>query len=384
MVMALKLVRHQTSQTLLLLAGYEGGVTAAFMLPGNCTGFAVEAAQLIYLSQPHSQPVLSLDVLPEGDFYFTSSADAIIAMHQIPNLSAKQRKNDLSKAQQHEDDDTPLNSKQQAHQGEEEAVEEPLSVLSVIQDEEMLDRPPDTQQIPRSGSLAASSSLSFAKRPVWKTRSRPSELSRLSSILFSSKPLPSDQPAPSIPSVDTPQPPYKIKNTGHAGQQSLHVRSDGRLLITGGWDTRTRIYSSRTLKEVAMLKWHKKGVYAVAFNDILTEGELGSLENEKARLRRALLKIEQQLATKSEGPIPSSEVQQWFNVLSTAMDEDYLMFNMILGTAERERWAAEIFSDVIETYKVDDSNRDREFKTKLSHYVAAGDKDGKVSLWEMF
>jgi hypothetical protein len=52
------------------------------------------------------------------------------------------------------------------------------------------------------------------------------------------------------------------------------VRSDGRILATGGWDTRIRIYSAKTLKEVAVLKWHKEGVYAVDFAKVLEANDL--------------------------------------------------------------------------------------------------------------
>ncbi|RAK79955.1 WD40 repeat domain-containing protein, partial [Aspergillus fijiensis CBS 313.89] len=57
--------------------------------------------------------------------------------------------------------------------------------------------------------------------------------------------------------------PAKVVKTRHAGQQGLRVRSDGRILATAGWDSRVRVYSCKTLKEVAVLKWHREGCYAV-------------------------------------------------------------------------------------------------------------------------
>ena len=115
----------------------------------------------------------------------------------------------------------------------------------------------------------------------------------------------------------TLQSPYKMVDTKHAGQQSLRVRSDGRLLVTGGWDTRIRIYSTKTLKEVAVLQRHKEGVYAVAFNDILTVDDV----------------------RRNEGHGDGVKIR---------------------------------------------AQRQRDEATKLKHYVAAGAKDGKVSLWEVF
>lgn len=109
----------------------------------------------------------------------------------------------------------------------------------------------------------------------------------------------------------------KEVQTGHAGQQSLHVRSDGRILATAGWDGRVRVYSSKTLKEVAVLKWHKDGVYAAAFAPILHE------------------------------------------------DQDSEAGNAVTQTQGRVAAA-------------------REQKTRSTHWLAAGAKDGKVSLWDMF
>lgn len=273
MAMAVKLVRHQASQRILLLAGYEGGVTAAFKLPESCTGPGIESAELLYLSQPHSQPILSLDASPEGDTYFTSSADAMLAMHRISmpaNISEEQE---------------PLDHRQDSS-GE---------------------SPPDTDtthDTPEEEDM----STQFVKRSINAARKEGPKPSGLSSILSSNQHSQAKGARP--PQPVTVQPPYKAVNTKHAGQQSLRVRSDGRLIITGGWDTRIRIYSSKTLKEVAVLKWHKQGVYAVAFSEILTAEDL--------------------------------------------RDQEYVR------------------------------KEQRETQMKLKHWVAAGAKDGKISLWEVY
>lgn len=284
--MAVQLTRHQRSQSILLLAGYEGGVTAAFTLPGNCTSPALDTAQLVYLSQPHSQPVLSLDALPDGDFYFTSSADDKLAMHRVPQL-------------------TPNADVDAGH-----GLPVTPSAASAS----------DASEITKETSqLAASDALSsFAKQPMTSTLQDTPKPGGLTSLLSSSStPLPRHKPAPPVQAVVTLEPPYKITDTKHAGQQSLQVRSDGRLIVTGGWDARIRIYSSRTLKEVAVLKWHKEGVYAVAFADILTPQDVAS-------------------------------------------------------------------QDAVVDRRAKGRGQEREDETKMKHWVAAGAKDGKVSLWEVF
>lgn len=81
----------------------------------------------------------------------------------------------------------------------------------------------------------------------------------------------------------------KEAQTKHSGQQGISIRSDGRILATAGWDSRIRVYSSKTLKELAVLKWHKQGCYAVDFAwlTFATDSDPGNTvaEKRKARVR---------------------------------------------------------------------------------------------------
>ena len=56
--------------------------------------------------------------------------------------------------------------------------------------------------------------------------------------------------------------------TKHSGQQALTVRSDEKIFATAGWDSRIRVYSAKTLRELGVLKWHKQGCYAISFADL--------------------------------------------------------------------------------------------------------------------
>lgn len=113
----------------------------------------------------------------------------------------------------------------------------------------------------------------------------------------------------------------KILQTRHAGQQSLALRSDAQIFATAGWDGRVRVYSTKTLKELAVLKWHKEGVYAVGFAKVLDREDEGSDE--------------------VKGGGGGEEVKK----------------------------------------RVRDRRREKEMRT---HWLAAGSKDGKVSLWEVY
>ncbi|BFZ63389.1 Guanine nucleotide binding protein (G protein), beta polypeptide 1-like [Saitoella coloradoensis] len=66
-----------------------------------------------------------------------------------------------------------------------------------------------------------------------------------------------------------------VWDTGHSGLQALDIRDDGEIFATGGWDGKIRVWrwrpqepsSKKTeqAKQLAVLKWHKESIYAVAF-----------------------------------------------------------------------------------------------------------------------
>ncbi|KAF1846632.1 WD40 repeat-like protein [Cucurbitaria berberidis CBS 394.84] len=317
MVMAVKLVYHPTSNSILVLAGYEGGLTAVHRLPQNQSGSAIELAQLVYLSRPHTQPVLSLDASPDATKYFTSSADAIISAHRIPELTNElEEQDDLSAFEQGKITDED----QAAIVGNEPGSETPSLALQSNQPPLLAAHDGQAQEDP-------SAPLNFSKKPsVSSSQAQLSKPAGLSSLLSPTSPQDKYKPPPPAAPTVTIQPAYKTIDTKHAGQQSLVVRSDGRLLMTGGWDTRIRIYSAKSLKEVAQLKWHKEGVYAVGFGEML---QVQHLTREKETDDQA-----EEIVKRETG----------------------------LGKLQRQR----------------------EEQMQLKHWVVAGAKDGKASLWEVF
>ena len=119
--------------------------------------------------------------------------------------------------------------------------------------------------------------------------------------------------------------PLKQTKSKHSGQQSLQVRSDDKILATAGWDGRMRVYSAKTMRELAVLKWHKEGCYALAFADLKPQ-----------------------------------------NVESPKQENN--------GGEETQ-----LTTSVTETVE-----QKRNLKAQMTHWLAAGSKDGKVSLWDIY
>lgn len=138
--------------------------------------------------------------------------------------------------------------------------------------------------------------------------------------------------------------PLKTFQTKHAGQQGLQIRSDNRIFSTAGWDARIRVYSAKTMKELAVLSWHKTGCYATAFaqTDLIGSALAPKIEQAESEL--------------VSDPTPS---------------------------ADRER-GAELALTKQQSSVVTSVQQRREEKAQTTHWLAAGSKDGKVSLWDIY
>lgn len=131
--------------------------------------------------------------------------------------------------------------------------------------------------------------------------------------------------------------PIKICQTKHSGQQGLQIRSDGKIFTTAGWDARIRIYSAKTMNELAVLRWHKTGCYATAFaqTDVVMP----------ARIKQ-----------KSDSNLDQNEVGE--KVGEKTIDQ---RSSVVTGIQQR-----------------------RDEVAQSTHWLAAGSKDGKVSLWDIY
>lgn len=125
--------------------------------------------------------------------------------------------------------------------------------------------------------------------------------------------------------------PSQIAQTKHSGQQGLQVRSDGKIFATAGWDGRVRIYRSKQITEMAVLKWHKEGCYAVAFAQVEPIDPQSPGNGEP-------------MATEEARRVTAQTVRNY------------------PGSVARERGE----------------------RAEKTHWLAVGSKDGKVSLWDIY
>lgn len=127
--------------------------------------------------------------------------------------------------------------------------------------------------------------------------------------------------------------PIKISQTKHSGQQGLQIRSDGKIFSTAGWDARIRVYSAKTMNELAVLLWHKTGCYATAFS------QTGAV-------------IPARIKYESDSNLEQNE-----------LGEKAIVRQSSAATVVQQR---------------------RDEIAQTTHWLAAGSKDGKVSLWDIY
>ena len=147
--------------------------------------------------------------------------------------------------------------------------------------------------------------------------------------------------------------PVRLFRTGHAGQQGARVRDDGRICATAGWDGRVRVYAGAGLREVAVLKWHKDGCYAVDFAGV-------------------------QPSTSAAGRMTTA------TGFLDACQESGSGEADGQSSAEGALVAASESAETVVRAEPTLSARRRDASVRSKHWLAAGAKDGKVSLWEVF
>ncbi|KAJ0118679.1 wd repeat-containing protein [Diaporthe amygdali] len=276
--MAMALALAWLDGVLTLVVGYENGLAVVAQLDGDGSGDDDGFWTVIYRNQSHSQPILSLDVAPNREYFLTTGADAVIAKHpllpQLPRVAGLIR--DVP--------ETEIGSKIMDSEGDGDAD------------------PGTGQGNPSSALSTALGNHDSAARP--KARKR----------------------------IEIQTQPIKSVDTKHSGQQGLRIRSDGRIFATAGWDSKTRVYSTKSMREVAVLKWHTVGCFSVAFADVT----LPQSDNHGPT---------QHQSNDEEAPSATKVVSR------------------MLKMTVKER---------------------RINQAMNAHWLAAGSKDGKVSLWDMF
>ena len=123
-----------------------------------------------------------------------------------------------------------------------------------------------------------------------------------------------------------------------------------------------RVYSAKTMRELAVLKWHGDGCYATSFATVWEEAGPG-VESPGGEEGKGEEKEREDGGVRDGGWVGTEQGVENSGEASTALT---------VRTRGEENWAMNTVQQ----------RRDR--KAQTTHWLAAGSKDGKVSLWDIY
>ncbi|KAF9358148.1 ASTRA complex subunit [Mortierella sp. NVP85] len=142
-----------------------------------------------------------------------------------------------------------------------------------------------------------------------------------------------------------------LKSNGITGTK---IRKDGKIIGMAGWDGRVRIYSSKTMKPLAVLKYHRERLDCLDFAAV--QDREYSIEGSVTEQRNSPLSNE----ASSSASIHSSDVSHAGG--DQIADSE--------GSSEED-------SDMEDAYE-----ERRQWSRR--HWIAVGGKENRISLWEIY
>ncbi|KAG0039953.1 ASTRA complex subunit [Podila clonocystis] len=157
-----------------------------------------------------------------------------------------------------------------------------------------------------------------------------------------------------------------LRTTGVADAK---FRNDNRILALAGWDGKIRVFSAKTLKPLAVLQYHREGLYCLDFanvelklKDIIENDAVASVFQDDQNDQNEDVSV-QAIQDDTQNPLPP-----------VAIDDDS-------DSQDSEDREASEESD-------DDSDLEDSIKSRAEwskrHWLAAGGKENRISLWEIY
>jgi len=92
----------------------------------------------------------------------------------------------------------------------------------------------------------------------------------------------------------------KVASTKQIGNSSLAVMHDGKVVAVGGWDGSVRLFSTKSLKSLGTLSYHRHSCDAIAFVPVAAGQSIGEDGTEVVTYSQAVETRERWMATCSK------------------------------------------------------------------------------------
>ncbi|KAF9185500.1 Guanine nucleotide binding protein (G protein), beta polypeptide 1-like [Haplosporangium sp. Z 767] len=146
------------------------------------------------------------------------------------------------------------------------------------------------------------------------------------------------------------------------GIADVKVRNDNKILALAGWDGRIRIFSCKTLKPLAVLKYHREGLYCIGLANVL---EMAKKSDEGTFAEQNRLSTDGSASASSASDVLTAESQEVESKSRQDNDNDSSS------------------NDEDEDSSLEDALEGRRQWTKR-HWIAAAGKENRISLWEIY
>ncbi|KAF9322175.1 ASTRA complex subunit [Podila horticola] len=160
-----------------------------------------------------------------------------------------------------------------------------------------------------------------------------------------------------------------LKTTGVA---DVKFRNDSRILALAGWDGKIRVFSAKTLKPLAVLQYHREGLYCLGFANV----ELKLKDRIENDVKTTMDDQNEDIS------VPSSS--------QTSQDTDTRNPPLSMVTDDDSNIQDSDVSEDSEDSECNDDDSDLEASLKSRaewsrrHWLAAGGKENRISLWEIY
>ncbi|KAF9125951.1 Guanine nucleotide binding protein (G protein), beta polypeptide 1-like [Mortierella sp. 14UC] len=161
------------------------------------------------------------------------------------------------------------------------------------------------------------------------------------------------------------------------GMADGKIRDDQKVIALAGWDGRIRLFSAKSLKPLAVLKYHREGLYCLSFADIKEpqqqqQQQQGDEEGEQLEAPSSLSALPEDSAT----PNTNSTAE----AIATETNDDNKGGN---NEDSDDESSDESGSESDSNSELEDALADRQ-RWSNRHWIAVGGKEQRISLWDIY
>ncbi|OAQ25618.1 WD40 repeat-like protein [Linnemannia elongata AG-77] len=160
------------------------------------------------------------------------------------------------------------------------------------------------------------------------------------------------------------------------GMADGKIRSDEKVIALAGWDGRIRLFSSKTLKPLAVLKYHREGLYCLGFA-VIKEQHEQQMEDEASSLPAS---SDDSVFAASITTTPGTTTGTP-DAIATGENDD-----RDGGEDDNEssdESGSDSDSDSGDDSELEDALADRQ-RWSERHWIAVGGKEQRISLWDIY